>query len=47
MDRTELIARHITAEAALENWQFCFQTGRYSAARSWWAAYQTLTSKEA
>lgn len=47
MTRSDLISRGITAAAALANWEFTFQAGYYTAARSWWQAYQILSRKGA
>lgn len=33
------------ATIALENWEYCFQLGYYTAARSWWALYEQLRGK--
>lgn len=31
-----------TAEVALGNWEHCFFSGQYRAARQWWALYEQL-----
>lgn len=43
-----LSVAHITytADVAYSNWEYCFQNGEYRRARTWWALYEQLRSKE-
>jgi hypothetical protein len=42
-----LSVAHITytADVALANWEHLFFSGRFSAARGWWALYEQLRTK--
>jgi hypothetical protein len=33
----------MNAKVALANWEYCYQAGYYTAARSWWQMYHRLT----